>query len=153
MLGKYYIPSIQPILSIKPHPIPLAGLKTETPMSNDCPVSCGAKCCRYVTIAIESPAKNKVNRDEARWFLLHQNIHLLREGKDWYVQVDAPCTQLTEDHRCGIYADRPQVCREYEADGCDHHGEPNEEQQLISTPEQWEEFLAQKKKGKKGKKV
>lgn len=121
-------------------------------MSKGCPPSCGATCCRYVTIAIESPAKNEVNRDEARWFLLHDNIHLLREGKKWYVQVDAPCTQIADGWRCGIYSDRPQVCREYEADGCDHHGEPHDGQLLISTPEEWEEFLAERKRRRNAKK-
>ena len=121
-------------------------------MSNACPASCGARCCRYVTILIENPAKNKVNRDEARWFLLHDNIHLLKEGAEWYVQVDTACREIAGGHLCGIYEDRPTVCREYEADGCDHFGEPNEKQLLISTPEQWEEFLAERKRKKKSKK-
>lgn len=30
--------------------------------------------------------------------------------------VGVPCPHLTAEHRCGIYEDRPQVCRDYSAD-------------------------------------
>lgn len=30
--------------------------------------------------------------------------------------IGVPCPHLREDHLCGIYADRPPVCREYRPD-------------------------------------
>jgi len=30
--------------------------------------------------------------------------------------VGAPCRHLTAEHLCGIYADRPAVCRDYRPD-------------------------------------
>lgn len=30
--------------------------------------------------------------------------------------VGKPCVHLRDDHLCGIYADRPPVCREYRPD-------------------------------------
>jgi len=30
--------------------------------------------------------------------------------------VDVPCAHLQPDHLCGIYADRPAVCRDYRPD-------------------------------------
>jgi len=30
--------------------------------------------------------------------------------------VGTPCRHLTADHRCGIYANRPAVCRDYRPD-------------------------------------
>ena len=117
-----------------------------------CPSACGALCCRYITIEIDPPHKGKVNRDEARWILFHENTHLLREDTSWYVQVDVHCENLTEDQRCAVYHDRPDVCREYETEGCDYFGEANEKTVFISTVEEWEEFLAERDRKKKSKK-
>ncbi|HRU06470.1 MAG TPA: YkgJ family cysteine cluster protein [Candidatus Brocadiia bacterium] len=124
-------------------------------MGLECPAECEAKCCRYVTVHIESPAKNKVNRDEARWFLLHKGLSLLREKKQWYLQIDTACKALTADHRCGVYDTRPSVCRDYAHEGCDYHGEPNEKTLLIRTPEEWEAYLrrrAKKREKRRGRK-
>ena len=120
-------------------------------MSLRCPPECEAKCCRYITIEIESPLKNKANRDEARWFLLHKNVAIMREDKTWYVQVDTDCSQLTDDHRCAVYEDRPKVCREYGPDVCDHHGEDDGKSLFVSTVEEWDRLVA-KRKAKKAKK-
>jgi len=121
-------------------------------MSKGCPPECGSKCCRYITVEIESPVKNKTNRDEMRWYLFHENIHLLREDGSWYLQIDTRCGQLGDDGLCKTYEDRPKVCREYETKGCDYHGGPNDKQKLISTAEQWEAYLAQRKRKKAEKK-
>ena len=122
-------------------------------MSSVCAGECGAKCCRYITLLIKSPAKNKVNRDEARWCLMHENISLVREDGDWYVQVDTRCRNLTSDGLCGIYQDRPDVCRQYEAECCDHHGEPDDKDLFITTADQWDQYLAARKEKKREKKA
>jgi Fe-S-cluster containining protein len=45
------------------------------------------------------------------------------EGK-WFLQVDNPCRHLQKDYRCGIYEERPLICREYGVEDneicCDH---------------------------------
>ena len=122
-------------------------------MAKRCPPECRAQCCRYVTIVIDPPHKNKVNRDEARWFLYHEGVHLLYEDKTWYVQIDTPCQNITRDQRCAIYEDRPDVCRDYGTEGCDHHGEPNDGRLFISTIEQWETFLKERECQRKAKKA
>jgi len=85
-------------------------------------VKCGARCCRYVTVKI-SPPRLRADRDEHRWLLMHENIEIRIEGRQWYLIVYTRCRNLTRTNRCRIYANRPDVCRDYDLDGCEHHGE------------------------------
>jgi Fe-S-cluster containining protein len=41
----------------------------------------------------------------------------LQDG--WYLLVNNACTHLLPDGRCGIYDDRPRICREYSNDFCE----------------------------------
>ena len=122
-------------------------------MIRPCPPDCRAQCCRYITIEIDPPHANKVNRDEARWFLMHEGVHLLHEEKTWYVQVDAPCQNTTDDQLCAIYEDRPNVCRDYGTEGCDYHGEPNDDRVFMSTVEEWDAYIEERKRKREQKKA
>ena len=59
--------------------------------------------------------------DLARLGDLQRDARLLPDGR---VKIHHRCAQLTDDHRCGIYATRPQICRAYDcsvrtgADAC-----------------------------------
>ena len=57
--------------------------------------------------------------DFIRWYLLHDRATVFVEGKDWYLLVYTTCKHLREDHRCGIYQTRPQICRDYTTDECE----------------------------------
>ncbi len=51
--------------------------------------------------------------DELRWLVLHGK----RDGP--YLSLECKCSALTAEGRCGIYADRPMVCRVYQPGGAD----------------------------------
>lgn len=80
--------------------------------------TCIALCCRYIAFEVDGP---DVPRDFEllRWFLLHERTALFVEGRTWFLQVFVRCRALGADYRCTIYETRPEICREYEADGCD----------------------------------
>ena len=52
--------------------------------------------------------------------------------------VYADCKHLMEDHRCGIYHDRPKICRGYSTDNCEYEDDAVYDM-FFETPEQmWE---------------
>ena len=60
------------------------------------------------------------------------------EKGQWYLLVMTRCKYLTDDDRCGIYLNRPKVCREYTTDNCEYDGEWTFDK-VFETPEQiWE---------------
>src|SRR5436190_17100327 len=61
---------------------------------------CG-DCCRYVTAQIKSP-RSRVDYDEIRWFLLHENIQVFIDEDGWYIEFATRCRKL-DGWRCSIY--------------------------------------------------
>jgi Fe-S-cluster containining protein len=82
---------------------------------------CAALCCRYVALPIDNPTDVR-DYDNIRWYLLHENIVVFVESRQWYVSFLTRCKQLRPDNRCGIYLTRPRICRGYDTDNCDYHG-------------------------------
>ena len=116
-------------------------------MSETCRI-CGAKCCKYITIKIDAP-RDKIDRDEIRWFLHHENISVMIERRLWFLQVYTRCKNLARDNRCAIYDNRPEVCRQYEMEECEHLGEEDEGTIEFYKPEEYDRFLEEKKKRRK----
>lgn len=79
---------------------------------------CTAKCCRYFALPIDEP-KSMKDFDYIRWYLLHDRATVFAEGSSWYLLVHTTCKHLRDDHRCGIYETRPQICRDYTTDECE----------------------------------
>lgn len=80
---------------------------------------CTAKCCRYFALPIETPT----TRDEfeyIRWYVMHGETSIFCEDGSWYLMVHNRCDHLQDDHRCGIYHQRPQICREYSTVDCEY---------------------------------
>ena len=80
---------------------------------------CTAKCCRYFAMPIDTPESFK-DYEFVRWYLLHEHATVFTEDEDWYLLVHTPCKHLGDDHRCGIYDTRPQICRDYTTDNCEY---------------------------------
>jgi Fe-S-cluster containining protein len=60
------------------------------------------------------------------------------EKRQWYLLVSTRCNYLTGDNRCGIYFNRPKICRDYSTDNCEYDNDWSFEK-LFETPEQiWE---------------
>lgn len=99
-----------------PFPIPIK-LGPSVKLKPTCD-GCIAHCCRYVSVEIESP-RAAWQRDQVRWLLLHENVAVfVGNDRHWYVEFRTKCKELGDDHRCGIYETRPDLCRAYEVNTC-----------------------------------
>ena len=99
---------------------------------------CTAKCCKYFALPIEAP-KTEQDFDYIRWYLLHQHASVFIEDGIWYLLVHTVCKHLQDDHRCGIYETRPQICREYTTEDCEYDDTWTYEH-YFETPEQVHEY-------------
>jgi Fe-S-cluster containining protein len=102
---------------------------------------CTARCCGYFALQIDRPVTAE-QYDQIRWFLVHEKTAVWVEEGDWFLEVRNPCRKLTTDHSCGIYATRPDVCREYGApgaeDSCEFDGQGLSFDLYFDTPEAFE---------------
>ena len=78
---------------------------------------CGL-CCTYLAIEIDGPTSVK-RATELLWYLYHEDVSLYVNDDSWMVQFETTCRYLTADKRCGIYATRPHICREYSEKECE----------------------------------
>lgn len=78
---------------------------------------CGL-CCTYLAIEIDGPTTVK-RATELLWYLYHEDVSLYVNDDEWMVQFETRCRYLTEDRRCGIYATRPHICREFSEQECE----------------------------------
>lgn len=99
---------------------------------------CTAKCCKYFALAIDTPRSAR-DFDFMRWYLLHDRASIFVEGRTWYLLVHTTCKHLQDDHRCGIYETRPQICRSYTTDECEFD-ENYTYDRYFETPEQLHEY-------------
>lgn len=96
---------------------------------------CAALCCRYFALPIENP-RTRRQYDDVRWYLLHENVVIFIQKKQWYLGVMTRCKQLQADNRCGIYETRPNICRSYSTRNCDYHGDEYDHDELFTSGEQ-----------------
>jgi Fe-S-cluster containining protein len=78
---------------------------------------CGL-CCTYVAIEIDGPTTVK-RATELLWYLYHDGVSLYLNDDAWMVQFETTCRYLTADRRCGVYATRPHICREFSEQDCE----------------------------------
>ncbi len=98
---------------------------------------CTGVCCRYFSLPIHNPTTWN-DYDTIRWFLAHAKTIIYVEKEQWYILVNTTCQYLRPDNRCGIYLNRPQICREYTTDSCEYDNRWSFEK-IFETPEQiWE---------------
>jgi Fe-S-cluster containining protein len=96
---------------------------------------CVALCCRYFAFQIEAPTTLR-DFEDIRWYMLHEDTIVFVEQGDWYLQVNRKCKALLPDNRCGVYENRPTICREYKTNDCDWHAQEYNYDQLFTEPEQ-----------------
>lgn len=98
---------------------------------------CTARCCRYFALPIDEP-KTWRDYDFLRWFMMHGRTSVFVDEGTWYLMVHADCKHLQPDNRCGIYHERPQICRTYSTANCEYDNDGCYDK-LFETPEQiWE---------------
>ena len=125
--------------------------RTQVPPGESLCDYCTAKCCRYFALPIETPTA-KQDFDFIRWYLLHEYATVFTEDDDWYLLVHTPCKHLQDDHRCGIYHTRPQICRDYSTDNCEYEDSWVYERYL-ETSEQVAEYAEAVLKRPKGESI
>lgn len=101
---------------------------------------CTGKCCRYFATPIETPTTWD-DYDSIRWYLAHGGTMVYVHEETWYLMVSSDCQYLLPDHRCGIYHDRPKICREYTTESCEYDDEWSFEK-VFEAPEQIWEYAA-----------
>lgn len=111
---------------------------------------CGGHCCRYFALQIDTPRSGE-DFDHLRWYIAHHQVAIFIEGRAWYLQINNPCKFLQPDSSCGMYAHRPQICRDYGWDAtgateCHGAEKPCDHDHFFSTLEELEAYLIQKGK-------
>lgn len=84
-----------------------------------CDLCTNSTCCTYVTQQIDTP-KSKYDFEILLWQVSHKGVSAYKDEDGWFVMFDAPCAHLEMDGRCGIYDDRPTICRTHANDYCEY---------------------------------
>ncbi len=92
---------------------------------NKCGYCTNSSCCTYITEELETP-RSMQDFDHLLWQAAHRDVHIYKDEDGWFLLINNPCTKLAADGRCGIYADRPLICRQYSNDYCDFDQSPDE---------------------------
>jgi Fe-S-cluster containining protein len=88
---------------------------------NKCDLCTNSWCCTYITHQIDTPKKMD-DFDTLLWQVSHDRIEFYKDEDGWFMLITAPCNHLLSDGRCGIYEERPQVCRDHSNDNCEFEG-------------------------------
>lgn len=99
---------------------------------------CSAKCCQYFALPIDEP-ETREDFDHIRWYMYHGHVHIFIDEGTWFLMVLNKCDNLLDDHRCGVYDIRPQICRDYSTDNCEYDGDGVYDM-YFETPEQLYEY-------------
>lgn len=75
-------------------------------------------CCNSINQKIEAP-KTKMDFDHLLWQVSHKNINIFKDADGWFLHIYAGCEHLLDHGVCGIYEERPQICRDYDNDYCE----------------------------------
>lgn len=94
-------------------------VRSEIETTNKCDLCTNSTCCTYVTQQLDVP-RSKYDFEILLWQVSHQGVGVYKDDDGWFVMFDAPCSHLEMDGRCGIYDDRPTICRTHENDFCEY---------------------------------
>ena len=92
---------------------------------NKCSFCTGSICCTYVTQHLETP-RSKEDFRQLLWQVSHGNVKIYKDDDGWTLLIDGKCQHLQINGGCGIYEDRPDICREHTNDYCEYDS-PSEE--------------------------
>lgn len=85
---------------------------------NKCSFCTGSICCTYITHHLETP-RSKEDFRQLLWQVSHNNIKIYKDDDGWTLLVDATCQHLQVNGGCGIYDERPDICRAHTNDYCE----------------------------------
>ncbi len=110
---------------------------------NKCSFCTGSICCTYVTHHIDTP-RSKADFLQLLWQVSHENVKLYKDDEGWVLLIDGKCQHLQPNGDCGIYDERPDICREHDNDYCEFDAPSEEGFDLYF--QNYEELLAYCKK-------
>lgn len=85
---------------------------------NKCSFCTGSICCTYITQHIDTP-RSKADFLQLLWQVSHDHVKVYKDDDGWTLLVDGKCQHLQANGDCGIYEDRPDICREHTNDYCE----------------------------------
>jgi hypothetical protein len=112
---------------------------------------CTASCCRYFALEIDKPS-SKRDYDHIRWYLMHEGVVVWVQDDDWYLEIRTTCRHLRQDNTCGIYATRPQICRDYGLPGddpCEYFTQDLEYDLFFSNDAEFDAWVEEKRRKRK----
>lgn len=92
----------------------------ELAVANKCSRCHGSTCCTYTTEALGAAPRSKADFDHLLWQVSHQGVEIYKDDGDWYLMILGRCEHLQAHGGCGIYEQRPQICRDYDNDWCEY---------------------------------
>ena len=92
--------------------------KIEITPENKCSFCTGSICCTYVTQHIDTP-RSKADFQHLLWQVSHDHVKAYKDEDGWTLLIEAKCQHLQIDGACGIYATRPQICRDHSNEYCE----------------------------------
>ena len=88
-------------------------------MDGKCSRCTNSKCCTYTTEAIGEAPRSKADFEHLLWQVSHENIEIYKDEDGWFLLIQGRCEHLGPGGVCGIYEQRPQICRDYDNDWCE----------------------------------
>jgi len=86
---------------------------------NKCSLCRNSKCCTYITQHIDTP-RSMHDFDHLLWQISHHNVCVYKDEDGWYLLVNSLCRHLLPTGGCGIYDERPNICRQHSNDYCEY---------------------------------
>lgn len=75
-------------------------------------------CCNSINQKLPTP-KSKEDFDHLLWQISHKGVNVFKDADGWFLLIETNCSHLLDGGVCGIYDNRPWVCREYTNDFCE----------------------------------
>ena len=80
------------------------------------------------------------------WYLYHEKVSVYRDGDgEWSVVFETRCRHLQDDLLCGVYEDRPEICRDFDNTTCEVNAP--EGGLTFATPEEFLDYLRERRPG------
>jgi Fe-S-cluster containining protein len=88
-------------------------------MQDKCSRCVNSKCCTYTTEAIGAAPRSKSDFEHLLWQVSHHGVEIYKDEDGWFLLFQGSCEHLGPGGACGIYEQRPQICRDYDNDWCE----------------------------------
>lgn len=111
--------------------------------SDLCVNKCASACCVGLSIPTNSP-KTKEEREELRFYVIHERVEVYIRNKRWYILINEKCMNLNRKNLCMEYETRPSICRDFSNAECEYWGDYYDEK--FTTDKELVAYFDKKKK-------